>query len=60
MIQFILMLFGLVLPNNNNSIEVSGASGIIKAQSLAVDSNEATDDTSGETGNIPPPKKPSK
>ncbi|WP_347219537.1 hypothetical protein [Chryseobacterium sp.] len=55
MIQFILMLFGLAFPNNNNNSVVSNHSVII-ANSSDAHSMESAEDTSGDNGQLPPKK----
>lgn len=62
MIQFILMLLGLAFPNNNantttsdnNPNPVTVQTGI---PGSGIDPGGSEGDTSGETGQIPPPKK---
>ncbi|WP_347219538.1 hypothetical protein [Chryseobacterium sp.] len=56
MIQFILMLLGLAFPNNNANATVSDVT-IVTTQNSFTNSSEVVEDTSGETGQILPPKK---
>ncbi|MGN7865747.1 hypothetical protein [Chryseobacterium sp. 22458] len=67
MIQFILMLLGLAFSNNNaNTVTTTDNNqtpGTVQVQNSPADPGGSTGetgsegDTSGETGNIPPPKK---
>lgn len=56
MIQFILMLLGLTLPNKAANAIASNAK-TVTTQSSLTNSSELVEDTSGETGQILPPKK---
>lgn len=56
MIQCILMLLGLTFPSDSAAIASNNVT-VITTQSSASNSRETAEDTSGETGNIPPPKK---
>ncbi|WP_171817596.1 hypothetical protein [Chryseobacterium sp. StRB126] len=55
MIQFILILLGLIFPNKATNATTSNVA--IVTQNSFVNSNELVEDTSGETGQILPPKK---
>lgn len=57
MIQFILMLLALTFSNDNASTTVTKDVTIITAQNSFTNSSELVEDTSGETGQILPPKK---
>lgn len=57
MIQFILTLLGLVVPSNNNNSAPCDYAVIVQISAINPSESE---ETSGETGNIPPPKKPDK
>ncbi len=56
MIQFILILLGLISPNKEPNTTVSNIT-IATAQNSYTNSSEVIEDTSGETGQILPPKK---
>lgn len=56
MIQFILILLGLVFPNNNNNNSAT-SDYVVRAQNSAVNPSESAEDTSGETEQTPPPRK---
>ncbi|WP_171817594.1 hypothetical protein [Chryseobacterium sp. StRB126] len=55
MIQFILMLLGLTFQNNTINTVASNNSEII-IQSSVSNSDESTEDTSGDNGQLPPKK----
>lgn len=60
MIQFILILLGLALPNNQTNAALYNNTTIITSQNSFADYSEVIEDTGGETGQLPPPKKPIK
>lgn len=56
MIQLILILLGLISPNKATNATVSNTT-IVTTQNTYTNSSEVVEDTSGETGQILPPKK---
>lgn len=56
MIQFIVILLGLIFPNKATNTTVSNGT-IVTTQNSFTNASEVVEDTSGETGQILPPKK---
>ncbi|WP_313375163.1 hypothetical protein [Chishuiella sp.] len=55
MLNFLLMLIGLISPNNNNTTTLKTNSAT-KTSEAKVLSTSTVDDSIGETGQIPPKK----
>ncbi|MBP2617188.1 hypothetical protein [Chryseobacterium jejuense] len=56
MIQFILMLLGIMPSNDKANTVAPNNSALIATQSLVNNISESTEDTSGDNGQLPPKK----